>query len=492
MLVFSHEFLVSEQTCSTDHQIDRSKWQTLLALDLWDVLIEIWRSLPKHQPTQQQRNCSRSDKSKPKQYGNQNVDQLSHVDLVHFWREWSGNQNDHLRAEVQRWDTCQEPTHRVVLEWLFDKIDLNLKIRIKYVEIKNQLADTCSHFLLSNTKQSAMSRRARESASKKARQWQNRDQWIWCQETSWVRRSSARLDPTSALMSKTSTRRSTAPPKTRILRTNTTQQSPPQRVLIYLHIPELEAPVSKVHEIGSKRNRLWKQLADYESVDIRNSIKETCAPSTEKRLFPLLWGLMNWKRREIDIISCAIVERQDKSPQNPWTESWLIWPSEERNQLIENSTKLKQTWKNPDMALDEIIQEFESLTISAATCESDMRNSYSLIVLKCLVLSRICGPWLLWSRFMGCGDRNFTFIKQHPKKTTNPATAQITIATLSCGKYTRHYRWSLFQEILLVTLMIQNQPQTEILYFRMSHICSQKLDGQEANITASRLYGIRN
>ena len=33
-------------------------------------------------------------------------------------------------------------THRVALEWLFDRINLDPKIQIKYIDTKNQLADT--------------------------------------------------------------------------------------------------------------------------------------------------------------------------------------------------------------------------------------------------------------------------------------------------------------------------------------------------------------
>ena len=33
-------------------------------------------------------------------------------------------------------------THRVALDWLFDRISLDLKIQINYVDTKNQLADT--------------------------------------------------------------------------------------------------------------------------------------------------------------------------------------------------------------------------------------------------------------------------------------------------------------------------------------------------------------
>ena len=35
-------------------------------------------------------------------------------------------------------------THRVALDWLFDRINLDPKIQIKYIDTKNQLADTLS------------------------------------------------------------------------------------------------------------------------------------------------------------------------------------------------------------------------------------------------------------------------------------------------------------------------------------------------------------
>ena len=34
-------------------------------------------------------------------------------------------------------------THRVALDWFFDRINLDHKIQIKYFDTKNQLADTC-------------------------------------------------------------------------------------------------------------------------------------------------------------------------------------------------------------------------------------------------------------------------------------------------------------------------------------------------------------
>ena len=77
-------------------------------------------------------------------------------------------------------------THRVALDWLFDRIKKEPKIQIKYVDSNNQLADlltkvlrwfnimsfstfSCSHFsnFLSDPirKQSAMSKRGQEATS---------------------------------------------------------------------------------------------------------------------------------------------------------------------------------------------------------------------------------------------------------------------------------------------------------------------------------------
>ena len=43
-------------------------------------------------------------------------------------------------------------THRVALDWLFDRINLDPKIQIKYIDTKNQLADilTKGNFTLMN------------------------------------------------------------------------------------------------------------------------------------------------------------------------------------------------------------------------------------------------------------------------------------------------------------------------------------------------------
>ena len=89
-------------------------------------------------------------------------------------------------------------THRVALDWLCDRINLDPKVQIKYVDTKNQLADiltkgsftrdewhnmlhlfnimndtafSCSHFsnshsFLSSGKQPEMSKKSKESSSR--------------------------------------------------------------------------------------------------------------------------------------------------------------------------------------------------------------------------------------------------------------------------------------------------------------------------------------
>ena len=56
----------------------------LLALDYWDVVIELLRSSNSTKtPTNRAAgNCSRNHKSNPKQKGNRDVEQLSNVDYV--------------------------------------------------------------------------------------------------------------------------------------------------------------------------------------------------------------------------------------------------------------------------------------------------------------------------------------------------------------------------------------------------------------------------
>ena len=167
----------------------------LPALDLWDVVIEVLRSSKSTESPHRGAagNWSRNHKSKPKQKGNRDVDQLSHVDHVTANANSSQGESQlyifgHNEAVIKLIIKGRSPTmrhvsrtHRVALDWLFDRIKLDPKIQIKDVDTKNQLADmvtkgsftrdkwdhllrllkvmnfsmfSCSHFL-SNGKQSS-------------------------------------------------------------------------------------------------------------------------------------------------------------------------------------------------------------------------------------------------------------------------------------------------------------------------------------------------
>ena len=94
-------------------------------------------------------NCSRTHKSKPKQKGNRDVDQLSHVDQrILLNCESQLNTFEDNEAVIKMIVKGRSPTmrhvsrtHRVALDWLLDRINLEPKIRIKKVDTKDQLAD---------------------------------------------------------------------------------------------------------------------------------------------------------------------------------------------------------------------------------------------------------------------------------------------------------------------------------------------------------------
>ena len=164
----------------------------ILALDLWDVVTEVSRSSKSTESSTHQAagTCSRNNKSNPKQKGHRDVDQLSHVD---YFATPAHSSQGESQFTWSRSPTMRHVsrTHRVALDWLCDRINLEPKIQTKFVDTNNQLADTltkgsftldewnhllrllnamnfsmfsCSHFsnFLSdpNRKQSVMSRRA--------------------------------------------------------------------------------------------------------------------------------------------------------------------------------------------------------------------------------------------------------------------------------------------------------------------------------------------
>ena len=175
------------------------------------MVIEVLRSStstksPKTKPAAG--NCLRDPEryrtSKPKQKENRDADELSYVDHVSTNAQFSEGEyqlyifeDNEAASEMIRKGRSPTMRHaprrrRVALDWLFDIINLDSKIQIKYVDTRSQLADmltkgcfftrveldhllrllnirnfsmlSCSHFL-SNRKQSVMSKRATAKGS---------------------------------------------------------------------------------------------------------------------------------------------------------------------------------------------------------------------------------------------------------------------------------------------------------------------------------------
>ena len=132
----------------------------LPALDLWDAEIEVLRSsnstrIPANPAAG---NCLRNHKSKPKQKGNRDVDQVSRVDHVTTSANSSHGESQLYVFELYVFEDNEavikmiiegrSPTmrhvsraHRVALDWSFNRINVDPKIQIKHVDTKNQLAD---------------------------------------------------------------------------------------------------------------------------------------------------------------------------------------------------------------------------------------------------------------------------------------------------------------------------------------------------------------
>ena len=126
------------------------RMDVILALDLWGVVAEVSRSpnSTKTPTNPAAGNCSRNHKSKRKQKGNRDVDQLLHSDYVTTNANSSQGESqlyifEDNEAVIKMITKGRSPTirhvsriHRVALDWSFDRINLDPKIQIKYVDTK--------------------------------------------------------------------------------------------------------------------------------------------------------------------------------------------------------------------------------------------------------------------------------------------------------------------------------------------------------------------
>ena len=129
------------------------------AFDLWDLVIEVFHSSSnktnKTKDARQPRNLSaiiqpNMRKLIPTKHTSLDLTNIDHV-------PWSGTPSgsssmlyvfEDNAAVIKIMIKCRSPTvrhvsrtHRVALDWLFDRINLDTKIQIRYIDTKHQLAD---------------------------------------------------------------------------------------------------------------------------------------------------------------------------------------------------------------------------------------------------------------------------------------------------------------------------------------------------------------
>ena len=171
----SHTFVPRSWMCKKQTLVSHSSTEAKLksldavlhmdgipALDLWDLVKEVFHSSPTQskKTKEQARGNSLRDTASNKHTQNQTEDptkhnnlELSNVDYVP-----SNAKSSRFGAMLYIFEDSDavikmiikgrsptmrhvSRTHRVALNWLFDRINVDLKIRTTYVDIKHQLAD---------------------------------------------------------------------------------------------------------------------------------------------------------------------------------------------------------------------------------------------------------------------------------------------------------------------------------------------------------------
>ena len=123
------------------------------ALDLWDLIVSVLgNTIQNHERTGRPVvNCDKSHGLNKRSQGTFNI--LNNVDCVPSNVQFSHQEAlsyvfEDNEAVIKMIFKGRRPTmrhvsrtHRVALDWLFDRINLDPKIQIKYIDTKNQLAD---------------------------------------------------------------------------------------------------------------------------------------------------------------------------------------------------------------------------------------------------------------------------------------------------------------------------------------------------------------
>ena len=122
---------------------------TLLVLELWDLVVAVFGSVSQISDRTRRLvdDVKRNQRSQGKINVMKNIDslpsnvQFSHQEILLYVFEDNGTVIKMIMKGRSPTMRHVSRTHRVALDWLFDRINLDPKIQIKYIDTKNHLAD---------------------------------------------------------------------------------------------------------------------------------------------------------------------------------------------------------------------------------------------------------------------------------------------------------------------------------------------------------------
>ena len=106
------------------------------ALDLWGLIVAVLHENTYQSNQERGEPCTNLVRAAPKKLPKRQKSR----GIIDLWRQRSIDQDDH-KGKKSHNETRFQNQHRVALDWLFDRINLNPKIQIKYIDTQNQLAD---------------------------------------------------------------------------------------------------------------------------------------------------------------------------------------------------------------------------------------------------------------------------------------------------------------------------------------------------------------
>ena len=158
----SHTFVLISWMCKKQTSVSHSSTESeiisldtglrldgLLALELWDLIVSVFGSVSQNSDRTGQPECDIHKHHK----SHKKIDVIKDIDAVPS-NDQSARQEALLfvfednEAVIKMTIRGRSPTmrhvsrtHKVALDWLFDRINLDPKIQIKYIDTKNQLLD---------------------------------------------------------------------------------------------------------------------------------------------------------------------------------------------------------------------------------------------------------------------------------------------------------------------------------------------------------------